>query len=199
MEAKGEWLDARVRRRRRCSGGVAASASRIMRSCSVSGDVATLEQLSIGLLRRMSTIGYEPFRCWGHLLCSRAAEQRGDVASARNESKRALTAARLVQLNHYVAFALVQRGRTALLDHDQAAAEGDYREAIMAAEAGGAGWFAALARVGLADALRSKGDEPAAVRLLQEVAAWGDRTNSAPQFFFMALGGDPRLLAAGAM
>jgi predicted ATPase len=165
----------------------------------VSGDVAGLEQLSSEVLRRVAEVGYEPFRCWGHLLRSRAAEQRGDLASARSECERALTAARLVQLNHYVAFALVQLGRTALLDDDSAAAEGTFREAIMAAEAGGAGWFAALARVGLADVLRAEGDEAGAVRLLEEVVAWGERTPGGPQFFFTALGGDPRAQAAGAL
>ncbi|MFC5265247.1 BTAD domain-containing putative transcriptional regulator [Kribbella qitaiheensis] len=164
------------------------------------GDLDELDKASHEVLSRAALIGYEPFRCWAYLLCSRVAELRGDVATARAEAERAVLTARHTQLNHYVAFALVQLGRTALLDGDQAAAEGACREAIMAAEAGGAGWFAALARVGLAGALRSKVDHQGAASLLHEVVAWGERaTTGGRQFFFLALGGDPRVLAAEAL
>jgi ATP/maltotriose-dependent transcriptional regulator MalT len=155
-----------------------------------------LDQASREVLSRAALIGYEPFRCWAYLLCSRVAELRGENATARAEAERAVLAARRTQLNHYVSFALVQLGRTALLDGDLAAAEGACREAVVAAEAGGAGWFAALARVGLAGALRSKGDDEGAAGVLREVVAWAQRADpSGPQFFYLALGGDPRIEA----
>ncbi|WP_328526691.1 BTAD domain-containing putative transcriptional regulator [Kribbella sp. NBC_00359] len=162
-----------------------------------SSDLNELDRASHEVLSRAALIGYEPFRCWAYLLCSRVAELRGENATARADAERAVVAARRTQLNHYVSFALVQLGRTALLDGDQAAAEGACREAVMAAEAGGAGWFAAVARVGLAGALRSKGDDEEAARVLREVIGWGERSDgSGPQFFYVALGGDPRTLAA---
>ena len=164
------------------------------------GDLDELDTASHEVLSRAALIGYEPFRCWAYLLCSRVAELRGENATARAEAERAVHAARRTQLNHYVSFALVQLGRTALLDDDQAAAEGACREAVMAAESGGAGWFAALARVGLAAALRSKGDEQGATSVLQEVVAWGASTKATGrQFFYLALAGDPRILAAEAL
>ena len=162
-----------------------------------SGELDELDKASHDVLSRAALIGYEPFRCWAYLLCSRVAELRGENATARAEAERAVVAARRTQLNHYVSFALVQLGRTALLDGDQSAAEGAFREAVVTAEAGGAGWFAALARVGLASALRSKGDDQGAAGVLQEVVAWDEGAKaSGRQFFYLALGGDPRTLAA---
>jgi len=99
-----------------------------------------------------------------------------------------------------VSFALVQLGRIALLEGDQAAAEGAYREALMTAEAAGAGWFAALARVSLATALHSKGDDQAATTALQQVLTWAENANTrGRQFFYLALAGDPQTLATDAL
>ncbi|MFG1620482.1 BTAD domain-containing putative transcriptional regulator [Kribbella sp. NPDC049227] len=165
-----------------------------------SGEQDDLDKASHEVLSRAALIGYEPFRCWAYLMCSRVAELRGQTATARAEAERAVLAARRTQLNHYVSFALVQVGRTALLDSDQAAAEGAYREALMTAEAAGAGWFAALARVGLATALRSKGDDEAASHTLQQVLTWAEHANThARQFFYLALAGDPHTLATKAL
>jgi predicted ATPase/DNA-binding SARP family transcriptional activator len=165
-----------------------------------SGDLDELDKASHEVLSRAALISYEPFRCWAYLLCSRVAELRGDNTTARAEAERAVLAARRTQLNHYVSFALVQLGRTALLDNDQPAAEGAYREALLAAETAGAGWFAAVARVGLATALRAKPDNEAATSVLHQVLTWSGHPNTTSRhFFYLALAGNPLTQATEAL
>src|SRR5262249_23461337 len=80
-----------------------------------------------------------------------------------------------------------------MLDQDVTAAEGSCREAIVVAEEAGATWFAALARSALRDTLLAKGDRAAADGVRTALEAWrASYQGSGPQFFFVALGGDPR-------
>ncbi|WP_371404645.1 winged helix-turn-helix domain-containing protein [Kribbella sp. NBC_00662] len=149
-----------------------------------SGDVDELDRASHEVLSRSTAIGYEPFRCWAYLLCSRVAELRGDLPTARVEAEQAVLAARRTQLNHYVSFALVQLGRTA----DRTTAEGAFREAIVTADSAGAGWFAAHARTNLAGLLYATGDQQQAAALLDENA--GTKTTNR-HFFYLALAAEP--------
>ncbi|WUJ72267.1 winged helix-turn-helix domain-containing protein [Kribbella soli] len=153
-----------------------------------SGDVEELDRASHEVLSRSTAIGYEPFRCWAYLLCSRVAELRGDLSTARSEAEQAVVAARRTQLNHYVSFALVQLGRTT----DHTTAEGAFREAIVTADSAGAGWFATHARTNLAAALNAKGDPQQAATLLAETAT--ARTTNR-HYFYLALAAEPPLFA----
>ncbi|MER7247846.1 BTAD domain-containing putative transcriptional regulator [Kribbella sp. NPDC000426] len=153
-----------------------------------SDDVEELDRASHEVLRRSTAIGYEPFRCWAYLLCSRVAELRGDLSTARAVAEHAVVAARRTQLKHYVSFALVQLGRTA----DQSTAEGAFREAIVTADSAGAGWFASHARTNLAKLLTTKGDPQQAATLLNETAT-PKTTNR--HYFYLALAAEPALLA----
>lgn len=149
------------------------------------------------VLRRAGAIGYEPFRCWGHLLRACVAERRGDLTAALAECERALSSARRVELDHYIAFALTQLCRIALLSGAGPTAEAAGRDAIAVAERAGARWFIALARVGLAAVLRQNGNESEASMLLREVLAWCENdAGGGREFFFLALGGDPVELAS---
>jgi predicted ATPase/DNA-binding SARP family transcriptional activator len=156
-------------------------------------DLELVDAASREVLRRCALIDYEPHRCWAHLVRARLEERRADLKAAGKECESAVASARLLELPHYVSFALTQLGRVALLDDDLERAETALGEALALAEAAGAGWFAALARVALADGRRRRGDAPGADALLRQVVEWstGPVAGSGRVTFFRSLGGDP--------
>jgi predicted ATPase len=163
----------------------------------LSGNLDEADTTSAEVLRRAEMMDYEPYRCWSHLLRANLAVRRDDLALAATESERALASAWRLELRHFIAFALTQRGRVSLLEGDAATAEAAFREAIDLAEAMGAPWFAALARVGLAEAYRQNGDDQGADVLVREVVEWSAQPQPprAVGLMFRVLGGDPVALA----
>jgi hypothetical protein len=85
-------------------------------------------------------------------------EARHDLNAAMTECAAAVASARSLGLAHYISFALTQNGRTAALTGDLPHAEAALAEAIDTAERAGVGWFAAIARVGLADVRQAQDD-----------------------------------------
>jgi ATP/maltotriose-dependent transcriptional regulator MalT len=149
------------------------------------------------VLRRASLIGYEPFRCWGHLVRATVAQRRGVIEAALAEGRLALDSARQVDLAHYIAFAQVQLGRVIAVDGDARAAESVLREGLATAVTAGADWFASLARIRLAELLGRQGDAAAAATLRDQVLAEGSGSpvRQGREYFFLALGGDPQTIA----
>ena len=165
------------------------------------GDLQQLDTASREVLRRSALIGFDPLRCWGHLLRARLAETRHDVATAAAECAKAVAVARRLDLAHNLSFALTQSGRVAARDGDLDGAEAAVTEAVAVAEGVGAGWFVALARVGLADVRRARGDVAGARALLAQVLAdgGGPTPGTGRVTFFRRLAGDPVVLAAAGL
>ena len=157
------------------------------------GDLDLADATSREVLRRCTLIDYEPHRCWGHLVRARLEESRHDLGAATAECAEAVASARRLGLAHYISFALSQSGRTAALAGDLRQAKAALTEAIDTAERAGSGWFAAVARVGLADVRRTQGDPAGAEVLLRQVVEWsmGSVAGAGRVTFFRRLGGDP--------
>ena len=157
------------------------------------GDHDLADATSRELLRRCALIDYEPFRCWGRLARARLEEARHDLAAAMIECVDALAAARRLGLAHYLSFTLAECGRIAALAGDVPRADAALAEAVDTAEQAGAGWFAAFARVRLADVRRTQGDHSGAETLLRQVVEWssGPVAGAGRATFFRRLGGDP--------
>ena len=125
------------------------------RSALGAGDLDLADATSRELLRRCALIDYEPFRCWGRPARAQLAEAR--ARPERRDDRmhgRAGLGARL-GLAHYLSFTLAECGRIAALAGDVPRADAALAEAIDTAEQAGAGWFAAFARVALADVRRT--------------------------------------------
>jgi predicted ATPase/DNA-binding SARP family transcriptional activator len=165
----------------------------------MAGELDVVDTTSAEILRRVADIDYEPYRCWGHMLRAGLATRRGDLATAAAEADRALASAWRLEPRHCVAFALTERGRVALLDRDEPTAEAAFLEAIAIAEAAEVPWFAALARVGLAETYRQRGDATSAAALVHEVLEWGSHADAhhSAGAIFRVIGGDPLTLASG--
>jgi predicted ATPase len=149
------------------------------------------------VLWRAEVLGYDPFICWGHLLRAWVAERTGDLVEARDACEAALAAARKVRVGHFVAFSLTQLGRVAGLGDDPGAAEAALQEAVAEAEACGARWFEALARLRLAEVRVRQGDETGG-RAMAEAVVRSFTTAPTEQvrgFIFQMVGGDPMSLA----
>ena len=161
------------------------------------GDLDAVDATSREVLRRCELGGRGPFACWGHLLRARLAELRGDREEAAAECARATAAARELGLAHHLSFALDRSGRLAADRGDLPAAEALLTEALDVAESAGAGWFAALARVDLADVRGAKDDVGGAEELLRAVVAWAAEpvAGTGRVAFFRRLAGDPGALA----
>jgi predicted ATPase/DNA-binding SARP family transcriptional activator len=165
----------------------------------MTGDLALVDAASRDVLHHSELAGYEPFRCWGLMVRTRLAELRGDLTGALADAERALAAARSVDIDHYVSFALTAFGRIAREAGAPAAAVDACTEAVTVAERSGAGWFAALARAELAAALDATGDAAAAEDARRAGQAWaaGPPAGQGREFFFAALAGDHAPLFAG--
>jgi predicted ATPase/DNA-binding SARP family transcriptional activator len=164
----------------------------------IADDLDVVDAASAEVLQRVADLDYEPYRCWGHQMRAVLAMRRGDLTMAVAEADHSLASAWRLELRHFVAFALTQRGRVALLDGDEPTAEAAFREAIAIAETDRAEWFASLARVGLAETYRRQNDETGATALLHEVLEWGYQADARHSGggLFRALGGDPVARAA---
>jgi hypothetical protein len=66
-------------------------------------------------------------------------------------------------------------------------------EAIQLADAAGAGWFGAVARVALADVRRERGESASADSLLRQVVEWSRRpvAGTGRVMFYGRIAGDP--------
>ena len=164
----------------------------------LAGDLATVDSASREVLRRCALIDYEPHRCWAHLVRVRLAEARADLDTAATECAAAVASARRLELAHVVSFALAQHGRIAALRGEPTGAEAAFTEAIEVADAAGAGWFGAMARVGLADVRSERGDRSSAEALLRQVVEWskGPVAGAGRVTFYRRIAEDPVAAAA---
>jgi hypothetical protein len=165
----------------------------------LAGDLATVDSASREVLRRCALIDFEPYRCWAHLVRVRLAEARADLDTAATECAAAVASARRLELAHVVSFALTQQGRVGALRGDPAAAEAALTEAIAVADAAGAGWFGAMARVALADVRAERGDQSSAEVLLHQVVGWskGPVAGAGRTTFYRRIAEDPVAAATG--
>ena len=132
---------------------------------------------------------------------ARLGEECGHLAAATAECRLAVAVARDLDLPHYLSFALARSGRVALMRGDLGHADAALTEAVAVADTAGAGWFAALAGVGLADVRRRQGAMSAAQALLRQAVEWGTgpAAGSARVTFYRRLAGDPVALATAAL
>ena len=166
------------------------------------GDLDLVDTASREVLRRSTLIDYDPHRCWAHLVRARLGEERGDLAEATAESR---VGRRGGAGSRPSALPLVRARRRRAGSRSCAAtcapADAALAEAVAVADTAGAGWFAALARVGLADVRRRQGDLSAARALLQQAVEWGTgpAAGAGRVTFYRRLAGDPVALAAEAL
>jgi predicted ATPase/DNA-binding SARP family transcriptional activator len=163
-----------------------------------SGDLRAVSAASRRVLDRTTRAGYEPFACWAHLLLGSVADRSGLVPEARSSFEAALELARSIALPHYVSFATSMLGRVAIRAGDVGTARVRYAEALEMAEEARARWFAAVARVGLADLLDAEERPEAACELRQQVVTWASSLPHLParESFFLTIAGDPSAIAS---
>jgi hypothetical protein len=141
--------------------------------------------------------------CWARIQLGVIAARDGRSSDGRADLDAALELARDLGLPHYVSFVESLLGAVALLAGETATARRSYADALATADAAGAAWFAALARVGLATILEGEGATAEADALRADVVAWGDGADRGParESFFITMSGDPyaaALIALGA-
>jgi hypothetical protein len=98
-----------------------------------------------------------------------------------------------VGFDDHAAFALARQASLALAGGELRGAEELARLALTTAEAAGAPWPAALARVQLARCAAAAGDSDTAEQLYREVVdwSWAQRPHQARESLFIALAGSP--------
>jgi hypothetical protein len=98
-----------------------------------------------------------------------------------------------VGLDDHAAFALAQLASLTYSGGDRTGGEELAREALVTAEAAGAPWPAAMARVELARCAAAAGGADAAEKLYREVIDWSEaqRLHQAREGLFVALAGSP--------
>jgi predicted ATPase/DNA-binding SARP family transcriptional activator len=157
------------------------------------GDLRSAADAARLVLARATRIDYHPFMCWARIQLGVIAARDGRPTDGRPDLDAALDLARDLGLPHYVSFVESLLGGVALRAGDTATARRSYTDALETAEAAGAAWFAALARVGLATILEGEGATAEADALRADVVAWGDGADRGParESFFITMSGDP--------
>jgi predicted ATPase/DNA-binding SARP family transcriptional activator len=175
-----------------------AAAGVIRATCAAAaGDVATVAAMTAVIRRHADAIDYDAFRVPGLLLEAWVAERRAEPAAAEEAYRRALELAGRIGFGDHAGFALAGLGSNALARGDLRAAEDLQRQTLATAEAAGANWVAAHARVQLARIAATTGDPAGAARLYQQVLDWSrtERPHEARESLFLALAGSPATAA----
>ena len=176
-----------------------AAASCIIRATGAArnDDVATVAAMVEAISRHSGAIEYDAFRLPGLLLEAWVAERRDESAAALKAYERALELAGRVGFGDHAAFALAGLAAHALGEGDLREAEELERQALATADAAGATWAAAHARLGLGRVAEAAGDPDGAERIYREVLEWSQvpRPHQARESLFLALAGSPATAA----
>jgi tetratricopeptide (TPR) repeat protein len=177
--------------------GIAASSLIRATAAAQAGDVSTVAAMAETVRRHSNAIDYDAFRVPGLLLDAWVAEQRQERTAAVEAYRRALELAVRVGFGDHAAFALAGLGTNALVNGDLREAGELERQAVATAEAAGATWVAAHARVQLGRIAAASGDVDGAERLYREVLEWSQvqRPHQARESLFVALAGSPATAA----
>jgi predicted ATPase len=161
------------------------------------GDVSTVAAMAAQASRHADAIGFDAFQVPALLLEAWVAEQRCDRDAAAEAYQQAFALAGRAGFADHASFALAGLGWNAFVSGNLRNAEELERRALAAAEAAGAPWAMAHARVRLARVLASAGDGDTAESLYRDVLEWSrtPRPHEARESLFLALAEDPGVAA----
>jgi predicted ATPase/DNA-binding SARP family transcriptional activator len=177
--------------------GIAASSLIRATGAAQAGDVSTVAAMAETVRRHSNAIDYDAFRVPGLLLDAWVAERQQESIAAVEAYRHALELAVRVGFGDHAAFALAGLGANALANGDLREAGELQRQAVATAEAAGATWVAAHARVQLGRIAAASDDVDGAERLYREVLEWPQlrRPHQARESLFVALSGSPATAA----
>ena len=140
---------------------------------------------------RAEAIDYDAFRFPPLLLAAWVSERRQDRAGASRGVPAGAELGGRIGFDDHAAFALARQASLALAGGELRGAEELARQALATAEAAGAPWPAALARVQLARCAAAAGDADTADQLYRDVLDWSEaqRPHQARESLFIALAG----------